>query len=273
MKSLQRLLRFGVWELVGLTSLGLGIAVLVELGPELLVRKKLLAAIRPIRLTNCDIQRFGDGHDGGYLLCRNLLSQSQVAYSYGIDGRDEWGCDVSRQYSLNVHQYDCFNVKQPTCEGGQFTFHAECVGDTTSRIDGRNFDTLSRQIDRNGDTGKHLVMKMDVEGAEWDSLAATSDEQLRLLDQLVIEFHGVSRNQYVSVMEKLKRTFYIVNVHMNNYMCTSRAWPMPSTVFEVLLVNRRLGIPESEPSAFVPKNNPLDAPNATDRADCQIRWD
>lgn len=272
MKANARLFRFSVSELVLLVSLGVAFAYLVLFVPGFQTRRKILAAIRPIRLTNCDIQRFGNSNDGGYLLCRNLLSQSQVAYSYGIDGRDEWGCDISRQYKLNVHQYDCFNTKQPTCEGGQFTFHAECIGGATSLLDGRAFDTLSRQIDRNGDTGKNLVMKMDVEGAEWESLAATPDEQLKLIDQIVIEFHGVSRPEYVAVIEKLKRHFYIVNTHINNYMCHSTTWPMPGPVFELLLVNRRLGIPNSEPSSFVPRSHPFDAPNTTVRTDCQIHW-
>lgn len=223
MKSYQRVSRFSGLKLVPLVLLGVGIGCLVVLGMDLLNRTRLLAVIRPIRLTNCDIQRFGNSHDGGYLLCGNLLSKSQVAYSYGIDGRDEWGCDVSRQYKLNVHQYDCFNLTQPTCEGGQFTFHPECIAGTTSRVDGRDFDTLSRQIDRNGDTGKNLVLKMDIEGGEWESLAATPDEQLSLIDQIAIEFHGVSRTEVLSVIEKLKRNFYIVNVHINNFLCDWRA--------------------------------------------------
>lgn len=73
------------------------------------LRTKLFAALRPVRLSNCTMKRFGAANDGGYLLCANLTGEAQSAYSYGIEGRDEWGCDVSRAYHLPIHQYDCFN--------------------------------------------------------------------------------------------------------------------------------------------------------------------
>lgn len=70
-------------------------------------------------------------------------------------------------------------------------FHEECVGPKRETIEGRLFDTLDAQIARNGDTGKRLVMKVDVEGAEWPSLLSMSDAALQQIDQLSVEFHGV----------------------------------------------------------------------------------
>ena len=40
-------------------------------------------------------------------------------------------------------------------------------------IDGRPFDSLEHQIQANGDGGKRLVLKIDVEGAEWDTFIQT----------------------------------------------------------------------------------------------------
>jgi len=57
-------------------------------------------------------------------------------------------------------------------------FHQECVAARTFDEDGRVFDTLQRQIERNGDTGKRLLVKMDVEGAEWDALISAPDSVL-----------------------------------------------------------------------------------------------
>jgi len=36
-------------------------------------RNMLFAESQPVRLTDCDLQRFGEPHDGGYPLCANLL--------------------------------------------------------------------------------------------------------------------------------------------------------------------------------------------------------
>src|SRR5262245_26532148 len=151
------------------------------------VRTELLAAIRPVRLTNCVMKRYGAPDDGGYLMCENLTGEAKSSYSYGIAGRDEWGCDVARAHHLAVHQYDCFNPKRPVCEGAQFIFHDECVGPGPARIDDRPFDSMTNQIARNGDAGKRLLVKMDVESAEWDSFAATPDSTFDNIDQLVVE--------------------------------------------------------------------------------------
>jgi hypothetical protein len=235
------------------------------------IRTTLFAAIRPVRLSNCAMKRFGAPHDGGYLLCENLMSQAETAYSYGIDGRDEWGCDVSRAYHLPVHQYDCFNPKRPVCDGAQFHFHDECIGPAPARLENRDYDSMTNHIARNGDVGKHLLVKMDAEKAEWDAFAATPDHTFENVDQLVVEFHEVDDPQNVGVIEKLKKTFYIANVHFNNFACAWWSRPFPAVVFEILMVNKRLGVLDTaNPWAVYP--NPLDKPNEPNESDCQTAW-
>ena len=58
-------------------------------------RRALFDMLQPVALTNCELERFGEAHDGGYLMCGNLLGGVQSGYSYGISGYDKWGCDIS----------------------------------------------------------------------------------------------------------------------------------------------------------------------------------
>jgi hypothetical protein len=227
--------------------------------------------MHPVPMANCTLRRFGTAHDGGYLMCENLMGQAQAAYSYGVGPRDDWACDVSKARHITVHQYDCFDPGRPTCEGGSFDFHDECLGARSARRDGRSFDSLVNQITRNGDRGKHLLLKIDVEGAEWASLAATDDDVLSTVDQLLIEFHGAGKPQYLEVIQKLKKTFYLVNTHFNNCCCSNEAWPLPSRIVEILFVNKRLGVVDGAASAaFVP--SPLDTRNNVTKDDCQPQW-
>jgi len=237
-------------------------------GREKPSRRGFLAAIRPVRLTNCTLQRFGSAHDGGYLMCGNLVGQAQSAYSYGIGRADDWGCDVSRASHVAVHQYDCFDPSRPTCPGGTFIFHDECIGAAGSRTDGRVFRSMAKHIARNGDRGKHLLVKVDVEGAEWESLAATPDDVLTTVDQLVVEFHNPTRREHLRLIEKLKKTFYVANVHFNNFGCSKAAPPLPSHLVEILFVNKRLAA--VDPAPFTP--SPLDARNVPSLEDCQAQW-
>ncbi len=230
-------------------------------------RRAFFAAIRPVHLANCTLRRFGAAHDGGYLMCGNLMAQVQSAYSYGIGRKDDWGCDVSRASHVTVHEYDCFDPTRPACPGGTFQFHDECVGATRAVENGRLFRSMAKQIARNGDRGKHLVIKMDVEGAEWESLEATPDDVLMTIDQLVMELHDPVRRQHTELIERLKKTFYIANVHFNNASCLETP-PLPSSLVEILFVNKRLAVVDG--AAFVA--SPLDAPNVTKQPDCQAHW-
>src|SRR5215472_7104919 len=128
------------------------IGALVHSAAERKLREAILSELQPVVLENCTFERFGSANDGGYLMCENLIEPLDAAYSYGVGSNDDWGCEVSRRYHVPVHQYDCFDPARPSCNGGTFVFHNECVGNRTGYRDSRFFDTLQNQIRRNGDT-------------------------------------------------------------------------------------------------------------------------
>lgn len=232
------------------------------------IREKLLLELRPVVLENCTLERIGSTNDGGYLMCANLLGRIQSAYSYGIGPADDWGCAISERHGVPVHQYDCFNPPQVECVGGQPVFHNECIGPVREVIESRVFDTLTHQIFRNGDTRKTLVVKIDVEGAELESLLATPARVLDRMDQLAMEIHGADA-RFLTLVRKLKRTFYLVHLHYNNQACSQRHRPLPAWAYQVLFVNKRIGVPDpARPTPRLP--HPLDAPDYSLGRDCQI---
>jgi hypothetical protein len=249
-------------------------------------RQTLMAMLQPVALSNCRLERFGEPHDGGYLLCGNLLDGVQVGYSYGISGYDQWGCDVSTRLNVPVHEYDCFDTTRPACPATT-VFHAECVGDgAAATVDGRRFDTIANQLAKNGDGLKRLVVKIDVEGAEWDTLLSVADSTLRQIDQLVVEFHWLrpgnravrrlrslfglgwgDETKYIRVVERLQQFFEVGHIHFNNFSCSTELAPFSTIAYEVLFVNRRLAV--VDPSRTVGRGlHPLDAPNDPSRPEC-----
>jgi hypothetical protein len=231
-------------------------------------RRRLFAELQPIRLANCAFERFGEPHDGGYVMCANLLASVQSAYSYGVSGYDQWGCDVSRRLGVPVHQYDCFDLQRPVCPGGRTVFHGECVAGEPATIDGRLFDTPGNQFAKNGDGARRIVVKMDVERAEWDTLLRAPDAILQQIDQMAIELHsGGEEQRAIAAVMKLKQYFYVASLHFNNFRCQEDIAPFPADVCEVLFVNRRVGVPGGSGPAGAPPS--LMAPNNPQLKDCQ----
>ena len=250
-------------------AVGILIGDFVHHGAGRKLREAILAELQPVALKNCTLKRFGSANDGGYLMCENLIEPLDTGYSYGVGTNDDWGCEMSRRYHVAVHQYDCFDPARPTCSGGRFVFHNECVGDRTGYRDSRFFDTLENQINKNSDTGRRMIIKMDIEGGEWESLLAAPDELLASIPQLAMEMHGFDDPKILEALRKLKRNFYLVNLHFNNWSCTSKAAPLPAWAYQVLWVNKRIGI--VDPAAPVPAPmSLLNAPDSPTSPDCQL---
>ena len=158
---------------------------------------------------------------------------------------------------------------QPAMVGHScFTTNASAIGKAIGSS--HFFDTLENQISKNGDTGRRLIIKMDIEGAEWDSLLAAPDELLASIPQIAMEMHGFDDPKIVEVLRKLNRNFYLVNLHFNNWSCTPKAAPLPAWAYQALWVNKRIGVPD--PAApFPAPMSPLNAPDSPTWPDCQLR--
>jgi hypothetical protein len=260
------------WTLAAVLAIvGLGFALAPRARPKPLteadIRRTLLAELQPVALRNCTLERIGSMYDGGYLMCGNLLGNVQSAYSYGIGTDDNWGCQISTRLHVPVHEYDCFSPNRFACPGGQAVFHNECIGGNTETIEARLFDTFENQIAKNGDAGKTLVVKIDVEGAELRSLMATPPSVLDRIDQLAMEIHGTDE-RFLTLVRRLKRQFHLIHLHFNNQACGQRWYPLPAWAYQVTFVNKRIGeMDPTRPKVVLPR--PLDSPDLPVARDCQ----
>ena len=96
----------------------------------------------------CPLRRYGSAGDGGYLLCdlQDRNSTMTPAYSYGIDGRDDWGQEVAARTGARLFQFDCFNTTGTECRSQDMMcpptkFRAECLG-----VPGCSFDLPSGSL-------------------------------------------------------------------------------------------------------------------------------
>jgi len=150
-----------------------------------------------------------------------------------------------------------------------FVFHNECVDNRSGYRRSHLFDTLENQIRKNGDTGRRLIIKMDIEGAEWDSLLAAPEELLASIPQITMEMHGFDDPKIVEVLRKLKRNFYLVNLHFNKLVVYAEGRATPSMGVSGAMgkqADRRCRSGGTLPAPM----SQLNAPDSPTWPDCQL---
>lgn len=164
-------------------------------------------------------ERFGKNHDGGYIIY-NDIDKDTRAYSFGISNDVSWEKHFI-QYGKDAQMYD-HTIKGLPEENALFNWHK--IGIAGEDKPEERLMSMVSILDENDDIeNKNLILKMDVEGAEWDFINNTSSDILDNFKQIVFELHDlnpsivVCSNPIINALKKLNLTHQAVWVHGNNY--------------------------------------------------------
>jgi hypothetical protein len=223
--------------------------------------------------------RLGNEHDGGYVVLNEPLDLVPVLYSFGVGNDVGFEIDFVKRFpEARVELFD------PTIQGlpenhGQFRFH-------------------KKGIPAHGNQGwgeipHNSLLKIDVEGAEWKSIASMAPEILSAFSQMVVEFHilhveprnGLSPyfhglyssltarintglfSKYQKTLAKINVVFWCYHIHANNSLplATLAGYTFPP-LLEMSFIRKDLAgeVRPAVDNFLVPG---LDAPNKTDRPD------
>lgn len=229
--------------------------------PEMKFRlKEIYKYIRPRRAEGVEKIRIGNPGDGGYVFLDSFTGV-ESAISLGISTDVSWDVDIASR-SINVYQYD-HTVAGPPVQNDRFYFHKLKV----SAEDQPETISLNSIVRKNGLT-KHgsVILKIDIEGDEWETFLSASDETLDAFAQIACEFHDLNKlenaiffERLVKVFNKIKEKFEVIHIHGNNYsplLICPNACTIPQ-VMEITFANKSIyRFTESEESY----PGPLDAP-------------
>lgn len=180
----------------------------------------LLARITPRAIEGAKLIRLGGLNDGGYVLLEPVTPPTvTAAYCFGVGHDIAWDAALAAR-GIDVWLYD-HTVTSPPGLPHRCRFVKKGIA---GQAEGPNVRTLGECIGENGHEGRRdLLLKLDVEGAEWGALDAASEKLLAQFHQIVVEFHGLAGGVYgrrfdeiASVLDKLARTHQCVHVHGNS---------------------------------------------------------
>lgn len=160
----------------------------------------------------------------GYGLCQAAVDNADSAWSFGIKGYDPWGHSLNEKFGMVPNTFDCYDTRKPT--DFESNFAAVCVsldapGIVEKETHGQrhNFTSLPTVLAGIG-AGKALV-KMDIEGSEWDILEDVSPSVLKTMGSFHVEYHfGGLQNEFdrlARIVAKMNDNLAVVKADVTFY--------------------------------------------------------
>lgn len=157
-----------------------------------------------------DFIRLGGPNDGGYVMLDNSFGSS-VILGYGVSDDCSFENDVTERFGIKGYIFDHTVEGPPTnINKERLTFVKEGISDNDNE---KNLKSLEYHIEKYAKDADNIILKMDVEGAEWKSL---KNADLSKVSQLIIEMHDMNNADW-ELIKRINDQFYLVNIHGNNH--------------------------------------------------------
>lgn len=219
--------------------------------------------------TQHELIRIGPDSDGGYLI-PNDLEGINVCFSPGVCYNAGFEQDIKDKFGINSHQAD-FSVEQAPPGFEPLSFTKKYLG----ALNDDKYMTLESWVRAHDNTQEDLLLQMDIENGEYETLLATPDEILKRFRIIVLEVHGLDKwvtpvMHMISnaMISKLLQNFVVVHSHPNNFggYHVLDGLVVPDTIEITLL--RRDRCTEQGPVTDLP--HPLDRPCSPEGEDWHL---
>lgn len=205
-----------------------------------------------------DFIRVGAIFDGGYVMVNCFEKCEKIAYSFGVANEISWETEMA-QKGFDVYMYD-HTIDFPVINNPMLHFFKMGIADSPYHDD--NLSSLEDYIGKNGHKDKkRMILKMDVEGAEYGFLQMVNSDTLAQFDQITLELHYLTfidewgkKRGIVDCLKKINKTHQVVHVHGNNFcrVVSINGNLFPQLLEVTFLIRKNYSFKEDE-NVFLPR--------------------
>ena len=213
--------------------------------------------------------RIGGNNDGGYLV-PDVLNDVEYCFSAGVGEQSSFEVDL---LARNIKSFLADYSVNFISKNKDLKFDKKFIKSYNSNNSWNVNDWINNKIPDLNE--KDFILQMDIEGGEYEVINAITEENLKKMKILIIEFHSLEYsgnpliyNMIKSSMKKLLKYFDICHIHPNNWKKVTKVnnYNFPSNL-EVTLINKKNVITKN-PINFLP--NSLDRKNVKNKNDIKL---
>ena len=225
--------------------------------------------VRPQKYKIANLEFFGNEFDGGYYI-NSVFGKKINLISIGIGDNYSFDIEVAKRGGI-VHMYDG-TIKKIIDLPKNMTFIEKNVGNDVINGEIKLSSVVNNFLESLSSLDDVKVMKIDIEGSEWEIFDKFDFGGIKNFETLVVEFHDVNKNLkshekqkiMIDVFGNINNYFKAIYFSPNNWspVIKSGNQLLPNT-FEIVYTNREQyvneSIPEHESAEKYdkPKNNPF----------------
>lgn len=184
---------------------------------DLANEESFIAKLHP-KTDGSPLVRIGRDFDGGYIVTEKMVQASSCVFGYGVGGDVSFEADYVQLTSRPAYLFDHTVSQLPTgtSNSDKLVFTCEGVGPRKTGP----LDTVASHLQRFGEGHENVIVKMDIEGSEYEVLENLTPAEWSKIGGLVVEFHGLSRAEnrrcLAALLLKLAPFYFVAHVHGNN---------------------------------------------------------
>ena len=174
---------------------------------------EVFSLLKPLPTNLEQVQRIGSPNDGGYVLINDFTSDDFLI-SMGVADDVNFEMSVAPLVAgSHLYDFSIDDLPRPIPNGQFFQERIGGTGCTTLQ------DVVSK-VPNNLD----LILKIDIEGSEWEAFDFSHGVDLKKFRQIVIEFHWLENIlneelffRILRVLKKFNESHFVLNSHANNH--------------------------------------------------------
>lgn len=227
--------------------------------------------LRPVKTEHKLIRVGSQDGDGGYLL-PDVLPTIDGVFSAGIGENSDFEFHLAEVSSLQVDCLDA-SITSMAHQHRNFRFVRKFLGASTTY----EFITLDDWLTGSEQGGLNMILKIDIEGFEYESLLMSSRESLNRFKILVIELHSLEqlgsrlgKHLLQNFVSKITTNHTVVHAHANNVggEWSFPGWKVPAGLEVTLLRNDAIATRQG----FAQLPHSLDRKCVRDKPDVVASW-